>query len=77
MLKLLKLFAIAGTLICATSCATSCATRTVVLDSQADVVRIGPGVRGKVYVWDQNTKAWTLTGKVTLPEGWYAGPPPK
>ena len=73
MQTLLKLFAIAGMLICASACQ----TRTVILDSQADVVRLGPGVRGKVYVWDQNTKAWTLSGKVTLPEGWYAGPPPK
>jgi len=46
-----------------------------VIDSHADVVRLGPGVRGKVYVWRDG--AWTLTGKVTLPEGWYAGPGPK
>lgn len=45
-----------------------------VLDSKADVVRIGPGVRGKVYTWQNG--AWTDAGKVTLPEGWYAGPGP-
>ena len=50
-------------------------TRTVVLDSQSDVVRLGDNVRGNVYVWQNG--AWTKTGKVTLPEGWYAGPPPK
>ena len=55
--------------------ATSCATKTIVLDSSADVVRIGPDVTGKVYVWQDG--AWRLSGKVTLPEGWYAGPGPK
>jgi hypothetical protein len=44
----------------------------VVLDSQSDVVRLGHNVRGNVYVWQSG--AWTKTGKVTLPEGWYAGP---
>lgn len=42
------------------------------LDRQSDVVRIGPGMRGKVYVWRDG--GWVLSGKVTLPEGWYAGP---
>ena len=55
--------------------ASGCATKTVVIDSRADVVRIGPNVRGKVYVWRDGS--WTLTGKVTLPEGWFAGPPPE
>ena len=55
--------------------ATSCATKTIVLDSSADVLRIGPNVTGKVYVWQDG--AWRLSGKVTLPEGWYAGPGPK
>lgn len=68
---LLKIFACAGLLICATGCQ----TRTVILDRNSDVVRIGPKMRGKVYVWQNG--AWTLTGKVTLPEGWYAGPGPK
>jgi hypothetical protein len=50
-----------------------CATnRTVFLDSQSDIVRLGPGVRGPVYVWRNGQ--WELTGKTTLPEGWYAGP---
>jgi hypothetical protein len=47
----------------------------VVIDSRADVVRIGRGVRGEVYVWQDG--AWVKTGKVTLPEGWFAGPPPE
>ena len=47
-------------------------TRTVVLDSSSDVVRLGNNVRGNVYVWQNG--AWVKSGKVTLPEGWYAGP---
>lgn len=68
MRKLLTVFASVGLL----TFASGCATRTVVIDASHDVVRIGPGVKGKVYVWRDG--AWTLTGKVTLPEGWYAGP---
>ena len=71
MRTLLRLFGIVGLLLCVSGCA----TRTVVLDSQSDVVRLGNNVRGNVYVWQDG--AWTKTGKVTLPEGWYAGPPPK
>jgi hypothetical protein len=55
--------------------ATSCATRTVVIDSASDVVRLGPNVTGKVYIWRDG--AWQLTKKTKLPEGWYAGPGPK
>lgn len=72
MRRLLRLFASAGLIIFASGCA----TRTVALDTQADVVRLGPGVRGKVYVWKDPT-GWTLTGPVHLPEGWYAGPGPR
>jgi hypothetical protein len=67
---LLPICALAGLL----GCAPGCATRTVVLDSQADVVRLGNDVRGDVYVWKQGT--WQLSGIVTLPEGWYAGTGP-
>ena len=70
MRTLLSLCASVGLL----TCAAGCATRAVVLDSQADVVRLGKGVRGQVYIWQDG--CWTLTGKVTLPEGWYAGPGP-
>lgn len=71
MRTLLNLSAALGLLICANGCA----TKTVVLDSQADVVRLGPDVRGKVFLWQNG--AWTLSGPVTLPEGWFAGPGPK
>lgn len=49
-------------------------TRTVVLDRNADVVRLGNDVRGHVYVW--RAGQWQKIGPVTLPEGWYAGPGP-
>ena len=68
MLRLLKLCALLGVILCGAGCA----TKTVVIDSRADVVRLGPDVSGKVYVWRGG--AWVLTGKVKLPEGWYAGP---
>jgi len=71
MQKRLKIFASVGLV----TFATSCATRTILLDSNADVVRIGPNVTGKVYVWQSGE--WKLTGKTKLPEGWYAGPGPK
>lgn len=70
----LRLLGIVGLLLCGNGCAIF-QTRTVVLDSQSDVVRLGSNVRGNVYVWQSG--AWTKTGKVTLPEGWYAGPPPQ
>jgi hypothetical protein len=44
----------------------------VVIDSQTDVVRLGPDVTGGVYVWRNG--GWELVGKARLPEGWYAGP---
>lgn len=68
--KLLHLFAVVGTL----GFVTGCATRAVVIDPRVDVVRLGPDVRGSVYVW-QNGQ-WVLTKKTQLPEGWYAGPGP-
>lgn len=71
MRTLLPTFALVGLL----TFGNGCATRTVILDSQSDVVRIGPGVKGKVYIFRNG--AWTLSGKVTIPEGWYAGPGPK
>lgn len=73
MRTLLSLSAIVGLLLYGTGCGTNRAT---VIDSSADVVRLGPNVYGSVYVWNEATKAWTLTGKIHLPEGWYAGPPP-
>ena len=47
-------------------------TRVVFVDTQADLVRLGPDVQGRVYVLTNG--AWTLSKKkVKLPEGWYAG----
>jgi hypothetical protein len=65
----LQIFAAAGLIVCATACA----TRTTVIDSRADVVRLGKGVRGEIYVWQDGE--WVKHGKTTLPEGWFAGPP--
>lgn len=47
-------------------------TRVVFVDTQANLVRIGPNVSGKIYV--QKNGEWILSkNKVKLPEGWYAG----
>lgn len=70
MRTLQKLCWMAGVLIFVSGCA----SRAVVIDAASDVVRIGPGVRGHVYVLKNGV--WTDAGKVTLPEGWYAGPGP-
>ena len=51
-------------------------TRVVFVDTQADIIRLGPDVSGKVYVLKNGE--WTLSkNKVKLPEGWYAGGLPK
>jgi hypothetical protein len=44
------------------------------MDPRIDVVRIGPNVVGRVYVYSDGK--WILTDKIKLPEGWYAGPGP-
>jgi len=47
-------------------------TKVVFVDTQSNLVRIGPDVSGKVYV--QKNGEWVLSkNKVKLPEGWYAG----
>lgn len=47
-------------------------TRVVFVDTQSNMVRIGPGVSGRVYVMKNGE--WVLSkNKVELPEGWYAG----
>ncbi len=71
MQRLQSLFATLGIAICVSGCL----PKTVVVDSQSDVVRIGPNVKGSVYVYRDGQ--WVKTGKVKLPEGWYAGPGPK
>ena len=46
------------------------------MDRDADLVRVGKGVKGKVYFWDG--EAWTLSSnKVELPEGAFVGFPSK
>ena len=52
-------------------------TRVVFVDTQADLIRIGPGFpAGKVYILKNGE--WVLSkNKVKLPEGWYAGVIPK
>jgi len=55
--------------------ASGCATNVVVIDSRADVVRLGGNVKGNVYVYQGGN--WVLCRSVRLPEGWYAGPGPQ
>lgn len=73
MRPLLKICAAAGMITFATACGT---TKVVFVDTQADLVRLGPDVRGTVYV--NRGGEWIKSkNKVTLPEGWVAGPLPK
>ena len=47
-------------------------TRVVFVDTQSNLVRIGPNVEGKIYVLKNGE--WILSkNKVKLPEGGYAG----
>lgn len=71
MLTPLKTFVLAGLL----GCATGCASRVVVVDSNADVVRIGKGVSGEAYIF--RAGEWVKVEKLKFPEGWFAGPGPK
>jgi hypothetical protein len=51
-------------------------TRVVFVDTQSDMVRIGPNVTGKCYILKNGE--WVLSkNKVKLPEGWYAGGIPR
>ena len=73
-MKLLKIFLTAGIAAALIGCGS---TRVVFVDTQADLVRIGPGFpAGKVYILKNGE--WVLSkNKVRLPEGWYAGGLPK
>ena len=53
-----------------------CASRrAVTLDSNRDVVRLGPDVTGHVSYRDKESGKFVQTAnKVKLPEGWMAGP---
>jgi len=47
-------------------------TRVVFVDTQSNLIRIGPDVSGKIYV--KKNGEWVLSkNKVKIPEGWYAG----
>ena len=47
-------------------------TKVVFVDTQSQLVRIGPNVKGKVYVLKNGE--WILSkNNMQLPEGWYAG----
>ena len=52
-------------------------TRVVFVDTQSNLVRIGPDFpAGRVYILKNGE--WILSkNKVKLPEGWYAGGLPK
>ena len=46
--------------------------RVVFVDSDSEMVRLGPDVEGHVYYFDEGE--WVKSKKkVKLPEGWYAG----
>ena len=60
-------------LISATAILMGCgSTKVVFVDTQSQMVRIGPNVSGKVYVLKNGE--WVLSkNNMQLPEGWYAG----
>jgi hypothetical protein len=46
--------------------------RVVFVDTESEMVRLGPDVEGHVYYFDEGE--WVKSKKkVKLPEGWYAG----
>ena len=60
-------------MLCSATSLTSCATKTVVVNRDNGIVRLGNDVTGHVYTWNAETKQWELSkNKVTLPEGWFA-----
>jgi len=72
-MRALKILAATTLLISAVSCGS---TRVVFVDTQADLIRLGPDVTGRVFVLKNGE--WILSKKkVKLPEGWYAGGLPK
>jgi hypothetical protein len=67
MQTLLKISSLLGVIVALNGCA----TKTIVIDSQSDIVRLGNDVRGHVYYYKDGQ--WQKSGRVTLPEGWFAG----
>ena len=65
----MKTIILLGSLVLMDGCGS---TRVVFVDTQSNLVRIGPNVEGKVYVLKDGE--WVLSkNKVKLAEGWYAG----
>lgn len=55
-------------------CVSGCVNPRVVLVPSGEVIKVGPNVKGKVYV--NTDDGWQLSqNKVSIPEGWYALPP--
>ena len=49
-------------------------TRVVFVDSsEGNLVRLGPDVRGRVFIWNGEFWEGPSKNKIKLPEGWYAG----
>ena len=69
MKQLLKISAVLALSLTLLGCGS---TKVVFVDTQSQMVRIGPNVTGKVYVLKDGQ--WVLSkNKMKLPEGWYAG----
>ena len=69
MKQLLKLSAVLALSLTLFGCGS---TKVVFVDTHAQMVRIGPDVKGKVYVLKNGE--WVLSkNEMHLPEGWYAG----
>ena len=68
LLLFLSVFVMLGTNGCLTS-----GKRVVFIPTSDALVRLGPDVTGRVYYWTGDE--WELSkNRVTLPEGWLAGP---
>jgi hypothetical protein len=66
-------FVILLTLLAAIGSATGCGGTKVLLPQSGTLIRSGPDVSGKVYMWDGSQ--WVLSAnKVRIPEGWFIGP---
>jgi len=51
---------------------TSCADRRVVIVHDSDLIRVGPGIVGKAYIWNTAEKDWELSeNDVAYPQGAY------
>tara|TARA_Y100001963_G_scaffold141437_1_gene209652 strand:+ start:174 stop:410 length:237 start_codon:yes stop_codon:yes gene_type:complete len=68
---MLRLFLVTSAIAFVTACGS---TRVVFVGSERtnDLIRVGPDVKGKAYVWDG--KDWILSkNKIEYPEGAYVG----